>query len=90
MTVCQASNLLRAGQPSVFVELAAGDTDRSGAPLVFAAAAREDPAAVTVVARAAQAVGAGVATLTSTLSKESGALGAAIWFLSERSRVGFG
>jgi predicted NBD/HSP70 family sugar kinase len=89
MTACQASNLLRAGQPSVLVELAAGDADRRGAPLVFAAAAREDPAAVTTLARAAQAVGPGAATLISTLSKESGALGAAAWFLYERSRVGF-
>ena len=56
MTACQASNLLRAGQPSVLVEPAAGDADRIGAPLVFAAAAREDPAAVTTLARAAQAL----------------------------------
>jgi len=56
MTARQARNLLRAGQPSVLAELASGDPDRIDAPLVFAAAARGDPAAVTVVARAAQAL----------------------------------
>jgi len=51
---------------------------------------REDPAAVTVVARVGQAVGGGVVTLISTLGMESGVLGAAAWFLHERSRSRFG
>jgi len=90
MTARQARNLLRAGQPSVLAELASGDPDRIDAPLVSAAGARGDPAAVTVVARAAQALGGGVVTLISTLSKESGVMGAAVLFLYERSRVRFG
>lgn len=90
MTARQASNLLRSGQASVLAELAAAGPDRIGAPLVFAAAARGDPAAVTVVAEAAQALGAGVVTLISTLSKESGVLGAAALLLYERSRSRFG
>jgi hypothetical protein len=65
MIARRGGNLLRAGQPSVLAELAAGDP-------------------------AAQAVGAGVVTFISILSKESGVLGAAAWFLYERSRSRFG
>jgi glucokinase len=46
----QARHLLRPNRPSVLVELAGGDPERIDALLVFAAAARGDPTAVTVVA----------------------------------------
>jgi len=74
----QARHLLRVNQPSVLAELAAGDPDRIDAPLVFAAAARGDPTAVTVVARAAQALGAGVATLINLCNPEMIVLGGGV------------
>jgi glucokinase len=74
----QARNLLRMDRPSVLATLAAGNPDRIDAPLVFAAAAAGDPAAVTVVARAAQALGAGVATLINLCNPEMIILGGGV------------
>jgi len=80
----QARSLLRAGRTSMLVELAGGDPDRIDPPAVFTAAAEGDPLAVTVLARAAQALGAGVATIINLCNPELILLGAAALFLCER------
>ena len=59
-------SLLWAYPTSVLAEMAADEPERIDAPLVLAAAAKGDSAAVTVVARAAQASGAGVTTLSNS------------------------
>ncbi len=74
----QARDLFRADHPSVLAELAGGEPDRIDAPMVFAAAVRGDPAAVSVVARAAQALGAGVATLINLCNPEIIVLGGGV------------
>lgn len=74
----QARRLFRTDQPSVLAELAAGEPDRIDAPLVFRAAAKGDPAALSVVARAAQALGAGVATLMHLCNPEIILLGGGV------------
>jgi glucokinase len=74
----RARSLLRRDRPSVLADLSAGDPDRIDAPLVFAAAARGDPTAVAVVAGAAQALGAGVATLINLCNPEMIVLGGGV------------
>lgn len=74
----QARSLLRADHGSLLVELAGGDPDRVDAPVVFAAAARGDPVAVSVVAKAAQALGAGVANLINLCNPELIILGGGV------------
>lgn len=74
----QARSLLRTDRAAILAELAGGDPDRIDAPLVFTAAAKGDPAAVTVVARAAQALGAGVATLINLCNPELIVLGGSV------------
>jgi len=74
----QARSLLRADRSSILLELAGGDPDRIDAPRVFAAAANGDPVAVAVVARAAQALGAGVATLINLCNPELIVLGGSV------------
>jgi predicted NBD/HSP70 family sugar kinase len=78
MTARQGRNLLRAYPTSVLAELAADEPERIDAPLVFAAAARGNPAAVTVVAGEAQALGAGVATLINSCNPEKIVLGGGV------------
>jgi glucokinase len=74
----QARSLLGTNQGSVLLELARGDPDRIDAPLIFTAAARGDPLAVTVVARAAQALGAGVGNLINLCNPEIIVLGGGV------------
>ena len=74
----RARSLLRKDQPSILADLSAGDPDRIDAPLVFAAAARGDPAALAVLAGAAQALGAGVATLINLCNPEMILLGGGV------------
>jgi glucokinase len=74
----RARSLLRGDHASILVELAGGDPDRIDAPAVFAAAAKGDPLAVTVVAKAAQALGAGVANLIHLCNPELIVLGGGV------------
>ncbi|MBI2562889.1 MAG: ROK family protein [candidate division NC10 bacterium] len=74
----QARSLLRADRTSILLELVGGDPNRIDAPQVFAAAAQGDPVAVTVVARAAQALGAGVGNLINLYNPELIVLGGSV------------
>lgn len=74
----QARSLLRADRTSILLELAGGDPNRIDAPRVFAAAAKGDPMAVTVVAKAAQALGAGVGNLINLYNPELIVLGGSV------------
>lgn len=74
----QARSLLRADRTSILLELVGGDPNRIDAPRVFAAAAKGDPVAVTVVARAAQALGAGVGNLINLYNPELIVLGGSV------------
>ncbi len=60
------------------MELARGAPDRIDASLIFTAAARGDPLAVTIVARAAQALGAGVGNLINLCNPEIIVLGGGV------------
>ncbi len=74
----QARELLRAGRPSRLRDLCGGEPARIEASAVFTAAGQGDPVAVTVVARAAQALGAGVATLIHLCNPEIIVLGGGV------------
>jgi len=76
--VAQVRDLL-ADQPSaVFDSLTGGDQSRIDPPLVFRAADRGDPVAEAVVAKAAQALGAGVAALVNLCNPEMIILGGGV------------
>lgn len=74
----RARELLRAGQPSVLTALSGGNPERIEATSVFTAAGQGDRVAVTVVARAAQALGAGVANLIKLCNPEVIVLGGGV------------
>ena len=74
----RAREALARDHPSILLELAGGDPDRIDAPLVFAAAAGGDPVAVSVVAKAAQALGAGVGNLINLCNPEIVILGGGV------------
>lgn len=74
----QAQSLLRGDRASMLVELAGGEPARIDAPVVFSAAVKGDPVAVSVVAKAAQALGAGVATLINLCNPELIILGGGV------------
>ena len=74
----QAVALARTNQPSLLTELAKGQPDRVDAPLVFAAASKGDPVALSVLAKAAQALGAGVANLINLCNPEMVVLGGGV------------
>lgn len=74
----QARDLLQEGQASILLGLADRDPDRIDAPLVFAAAEQGDPVALSVVAKAAQALGAGVANLINLCNPELIILGGGV------------
>lgn len=76
--VAQVRELLLDEPPSLFGELTGGDLSRITPPLVFRAADRGDPVAETVVARAAQALGAGVAALINLCNPEMIVLGGGV------------
>jgi len=76
--VQRARGLLRAGRSSILTALSGGHPDGIEAPLVFTAAAQGDPVAVSVVARAAQALGAGVANLIHLCNPEIIVLGGGV------------
>lgn len=79
----QARDALPEDHVSILLELAGKDPDRIDAPLVFAAATRGDPAAVSVVAKAAQALGAGVGTLINLCNPEIVILGGGVMEVGE-------
>lgn len=79
----RARDALPADHASILLELAGKDPDRIDAPLVFAAAARGDPVAVSVVAKAAQALGAGVGTLINLCNPEIVILGGGVMEVGE-------
>lgn len=66
----QARVLAGRGESPRLLDLAAGDPSRIDAPMVFVAAVQGDPAALGVVAKAAQALGAAVATLVNLCNPE--------------------
>jgi glucokinase len=70
--------MLRTDHRSILLDLAGGDPDRIDAPVVFAAAAKGDPAALAAVAKAAQALGAGVANLINLCNPEIVILGGGV------------
>jgi len=74
----RARSGLRENHTSILLELAGDDPDRIDAPLVFAAAARDDPVAVSVVAKAAQALGAGIGNLINLCNPEIVILGGGV------------
>jgi glucokinase len=74
----RARDLATQSPKSLLLSMANGDPERVDAPLVFAAAAAGDPVGVSVVARAAQALGAGVATLINLCNPELIALGGGV------------
>jgi glucokinase len=76
--VAQVRELLEEGPSSVWAELTTGDLDRISPPLVFRAADRGDPVAEAVVAKAAQALGAGVAALVNLCNPEMIILGGGV------------
>jgi len=75
----QARELARNGNSPTLLALAGGDPARIDPPLVFAAAAAGDPGAGGVVARAAQALGAAVATLVNLCNPEVIVLGGGVF-----------
>ncbi|OGB91417.1 MAG: hypothetical protein A2Z31_05540 [candidate division NC10 bacterium RBG_16_65_8] len=76
--VAQVRELLSEEPSSVFADLTGGDLSGITPPLVFRAADRGDPAAETVVAKAAQALGAGVAALINLCNPETIVLGGGV------------
>jgi glucokinase len=66
----RARALAAAGDAPLLLALAGGDPARLDAPLVFAAAAQGDPAALGVTAKAAQALGAATAVLINLVNPE--------------------
>ena len=76
--VAQVRELLDEKPSDVWLELTEGDLARITPPLVFRAADRGDPVAETVVAKAAQAVGAGVAAIINLCNPEMIVLGGGV------------
>jgi glucokinase len=76
--VAQVRERLADESSSVLDELTGGDTLRISPPLVFCAADRGDPVAEGVVAKAAQALGAGVAALINLCNPEMIVLGGGV------------
>jgi glucokinase len=74
----QARELAEHEPRSVLVDLAGGDPGKIDASLVFAAADRGDPVAESVVAKAAQALGAGAAALINLCNPEMIVLGGGV------------
>jgi glucokinase len=74
----RARDLVTRSPESLLLRMAEGDPERIDAPLVFAAAAAGDPVGVRVIARAAQALGAGVAMLINLCNPELIALGGGV------------
>lgn len=74
----QARGLVRADRRSMLLEMAGGNPDRIDAPRGFAAAAAGDPIALTVLAKAAQALGAAVGNLSNVCHPELVALGGGV------------
>ena len=74
----QARELMKKAHAPILSGLAGGNPAHIDAPLVFAAAAQGDPVARTVVARAAQALGAGIATLINVCNPELVVLGGGV------------
>ena len=74
----QARELLKKAHAPILFGLAGGNPDQIDAPMVFAAAAQGDPVARTVVARGAQALGAGIATLINVCNPEVIVLGGGV------------
>jgi glucokinase len=66
----QARALAGRGESPRLLALAGGDLGRIDAPMVFAAAAQGDPAALRVAAKASQALGAAVAVLINLCNPE--------------------
>ena len=75
----RARELARSGHSPGLLALAEGDPARIDAPLVFTAAAAGDPGALGVVAKAAQALGAAVATLVNLCNPEIIVLGGGVF-----------
>jgi len=76
--VAQVRELLEAAPSPVWAELTAGDPGRIDPPLLFRAADRGDAVAEAVVAKAAQALGAGVAALVNLCNPEMIILGGGV------------
>jgi len=76
--VAQVRERLEEVPSSIWAELTAGDLGRLDPPLVFRAADRGDALAEAVVAKAAQALGAGVATLVNLCNPEMIILGGGV------------
>lgn len=76
--VAQVRELLEQAPSSIWSELTAGDPGRIEPPLIFRAADRGDAAAEAVVAKAAQALGAGVAALVNLCNPEMIILGGGV------------
>jgi glucokinase len=76
--VAQVRELLEEGPSSTWTELTGGNLSRINPPLVFRAADRGDPVAEVVVAKAAQALGAGVAALVNLCNPEMIVLGGGV------------
>lgn len=76
--VAHVRELLEESQSPIFAELTGGDLARLSPPLIFRAADRGDPVAESVVAKAAQALGASVATLVNLCNPEIIILGGGV------------
>jgi glucokinase len=76
--VAQVRELLDQAPSPIWSELTAGDPGRIDPPLIFRAADRGDAVAETVVAKAAQALGAGVAALVNLCNPEMIILGGGV------------
>jgi glucokinase len=76
--VAQVRERLEEAPSSIWAELTAGDLGRIDPPLVFRAADRGDAVAEAVVAKAAQALGAGVATVVNLCNPEMVILGGGV------------
>ena len=76
--VAQVRELLEEEHSSVWTELTGGDLGRINTSIVFRAADRGDAVAETVVAKAAQALGAGVAALINLCNPEMIILGGGV------------
>jgi glucokinase len=76
--VAQVRERLAETPPEDWGALIGGDPDRISPPLIFRAADRGDPVAEEVVAKAAQAVGAGVAALINLCNPEMIVLGGGV------------
>ena len=76
--VAQVRERLEEAPSSIWAELTAGDLGRIDPPLVFHAADRGDAVAEAVVAKAAQALGAGVAALVNLCNPEMIILGGGV------------